>query len=365
LANARATVDRALRVFSLRAPDLLARGAPLVVGFSGGQDSTCLLHLLAGLDLDLLAVHVDHALRPESADEAQQVVALAQRIGVRAEVVRVDVPAYRARQSLEQAARAARYQALGAVVRKSSARALLVAHTADDQAETVLLNLVRGTGLRGLGGMRNDDVIDPLQLGPAVPGVSDVPATLRVARPLLRVGRASTLAYCAEVGLPYVTDPSNLSRAFTRNRVRLDLLPALERFNPAIREVLARTADLAGDDLAALDAIVAHLHASLARPAAPGALEYDLLAWRAQPRALQRRLLRRGLETLLGNLVDVPSAPVDDALDLLRSSQAGQTYHLPYGVELRMSGATFTINLHGRARPRATAKIRGSFAPRV
>jgi len=186
-----------------------------------------------------------------------------------------------------------------------------------------------------------------------------------VGRPLLRVARATTLAYCAESGLPCVTDPSNLSRAFTRNRVRLDLLPLLERFNPAIREVLARTADLAGDDLAALDAIVEQLHGSLARRPTPGALEYELLAWRAQPRALQRRLLRRGLETLLGNLVDVPAAPIDDALDVLRSSQAGQTYHLPYGVELSMSGETFTIHLHGRARPRSTAKIRGRAAPRV
>jgi hypothetical protein len=143
------------------------------------------------------------------------------------------------------------------------------------------------------------------------------------------------------------------------------LLPALERFNPAIRTILARTADLAAEDIAALDALVEALHAGLARSAAPGVLEYGLVAWRAQPRGMQRRLLRRGLESLLGGLVDVPAAPIDDALDLLGSGTPSQTYHLPYGVELCIESAIFLLRRHGRARQRNQGKTWGVERTRV
>jgi tRNA(Ile)-lysidine synthase len=200
--------------------------------------------------------------------------------------------------------------------------------------------------------MRLDETLDLGQLGPPLPGLSARPAALRLARPLLKVERSTTLAYCAAFALPLVEDASNQSRVFTRNRVRLDVLPTLERFNPAIRQVLARTADLVADDLAALDALVLDLHAALAHQPAPGVLRYDLLAWRVQPRGLQRRLLRRGLQCLLGTLHDVPASPIEDALDLLRSSQPGQAYHLPDGVELVCQSDAFELRRHGAARAR-------------
>jgi tRNA(Ile)-lysidine synthase len=153
--------------------------------------------------------------------------------------------------------------------------------------------------------------------------------------------------------LAIVEDASNQSRAYTRNRVRLDLLPSLERFNPAIREVLARTADLAAEDLSTLDAIVDALYVDIALPSsAADTVRLDLGGWRAQPRGLQRRLLRRALAGLLGELVDVRAAPIDDALALLRSGTVGQTYHLPYGVELCIGRGAFELRLHGRARAR-------------
>ena len=235
--GSRSAVADGLRHASARLPDLLAPGHRLVVGYSGGQDSTCLLHALAQRGLEVVAAHVDHGLRPESAAQAQQVAALAQQFGVRCEVRRIDLAAYQALTGwgIQQAARAARYQVLAAIAADVQAEALLVAHTADDQAETVLLNLLRGAGLKGLSGMRLDEQLDPRQLGPAL--VESAP--LRVARPLLRVSRATTLAYCQEVGLDHVEDPSNLSGAYTRNRVRLELLPLLERFNPGVRGIVA------------------------------------------------------------------------------------------------------------------------------
>jgi len=331
-------------------PELFAPGTRLVVGFSGGQDSTALLHVLAHSHkrLELTAVHVDHALRADSGDAAQRVAQAAQAIGVQCEVVRVDVAAYRASVqgwSVQQAARAARYQALGNAVERQHAKALVVGHTADDQAETLLLNLLRGTGLSGLAAMRMDQTLETRRLGRMPSELREVPATLRVVRPLLTVARATTLAYCANFGLQIVEDLSNQSRAYTRNRVRLDLLPALEQFNPAIRNVLARTADLAAEDVAALDTVVAEIHAHLSR----GPNAFDLQRWRAQPRALQRRMLRLGLEALVGGLVDVADAPIEDALDLLQSGQPTQTYHLPYGIELCIDADAFHLRQQGRA----------------
>jgi tRNA(Ile)-lysidine synthetase-like protein len=348
-----AIVRTALRHVAAQS-DLFAPGRGLVVGFSGGQDSACLLHALAEMSRNkrfrLWAAHVDHALRADSAADAARAVEMARSLGVDALVRRVDVAAYRAglhRWSVQQAGRAARYQALASMVSQVGGDALLVAHTADDQSETVLLNLLRGAGLAGLAAMRVDEAINPSDLGPPLEELAAwgaaLPARLRLVRPLLRVERSTTRAYCMDVGLPFAEDPSNQSRAFTRNRIRLELLPALEQFNPAVRTVLARTADLAADDLEALERLARSVHAKLARPEGE-ALRYDPAAWHAQPRAVQRRLLRLGIETLAGSLRDVPAAPIEDALDfLLHGGASGRVYNLPHGVEVCTSGGSFLL----------------------
>jgi tRNA(Ile)-lysidine synthase len=362
-----AAVHDALRHALARLPDLLGPGHRVVVGYSGGQDSTCLLHALTRLELDVRAVHVDHGLRPESADQAPRIAEIAQGFGVPCQVRRVDVPAYQAITGwgVQQAARTARYQALAASVAETQADVLLVAHTADDQAETLLLNLLRGTGVKGLGGMRLLDSLDVARLGPPALAGAQLAAPLSVARPLLRVERATTLAYCQDLRLPRVEDPSNLSRAYTRNRVRMDLLPLLERFNPAIRGVLARTADLAAEDDEALDSLARMVLADLARRVDADTLEVDLDRWAERPRGLRRRLLRLGLAELLGDMVDIPDAPIEDALDLLQSARGPRSYHLPGGVELAMASPRFVLRLHARAQAPKRAKSWGAEAPGV
>jgi tRNA(Ile)-lysidine synthase len=161
------------------------------------------------------------------------------------------------------------------------------------------------------------------------------------------VNRSTTLVYCSQFELPLVEDASNQTRAYTRNRVRLDLMPLLEQFNPAIRDVLARTADLAAEDTAALDALVAERHAALVHDG-----QISLADFRALPRALQRRVLRSALSALSNELVDVGNAPIEDALDLLKTSQPRQAYHLPYGVELCIGPESFWLRQGGGARQR-------------
>ncbi|HTD80408.1 MAG TPA: tRNA lysidine(34) synthetase TilS, partial [Chloroflexota bacterium] len=346
------------------------------------QDSSCLLHALSRsrTPLELVAAHVDHALRPDSAEVAARVKQAAAAMGFGCEVRRVDVAAYRRglpAWSVQQAARAARYQVLARVAQEHQAAAVLVAHTADDQAETVLLNLLRGSGLGGLAGMPLDEDLDPRRFGPPLAELGVLGRTedaetedgprkphVRLARPLLRVRRATTLAYCAEAGLTVIEDASNQSRDFTRNRVRLDLLPALERYNPGIPQVLARTADLAAEDLAALEALIDGVYTSVARTNATE-VEFELRLFQAQPRALQRRLLRRGLQTLLGDLVDVRAAPIEDALDLIRSARPANAYHLPHGVELCIGSETILLRLYGKARRPNRRNTRESEVPQL
>jgi tRNA(Ile)-lysidine synthase len=184
--------------------DLDGLAGPVVVACSGGPDSLALLILAAHADLDPVAVHIDHGLRPESAAEADVVRDAAAQLGVASHCRRIEVAPGG---NLEARARDARYAALEAARVELSATSVLIAHTADDQAETVLLNLLRGSGASGLAGM-------PARRGHLV-------------RPLLGARRADVHAVVAELGIVPVVDASNDDRGHRRNWVRLDALPAL------------------------------------------------------------------------------------------------------------------------------------------
>jgi tRNA(Ile)-lysidine synthase len=229
--------------------DFPPAGTEVTCAVSGGPDSLALLALAVRAGGVVAAVHVDHGLRPGSAAEADVVGAAAERFGAGFHAVRVDVPPG---PDLEARARAARYAVLPA--------GALTGHTADDQAETVLLNLLRGAALDGLAGM------DPGR------------------RPLRRLRRHETQALCAALALDPVADPTNADPAFRRNRVRHELLPLLDAI--AARDVvpvLARQADLARADTELLDELAAALDPTDARAVA------------VAPAALARRAVRAWL----------------------------------------------------------------------
>jgi tRNA(Ile)-lysidine synthase len=214
-----------------RAHALLAPGRGVLAGVSGGPDSTALAHFLAqlarrkGFALELL--HVHHGLRGRDADrDAESALALGRALGVPASVARADVRAAAARRGggLEDAGRAERYRLLAARARRARLESVAVGHHLDDQAETVLLHLLRGTSLRGLGGMA------PRR--PLAPGVALI-------RPLLALTRAEVLEYAAVHGLAFRQDRSNRDPRFARNWVRREVLPLLERRAPGVKERLA------------------------------------------------------------------------------------------------------------------------------
>jgi len=236
---------------------------PVVVGCSGGPDSLALLAFAVDAGLDPIAVHVDHGLRPESGDEAVFVAATAERLGARFHAERV---ALDPGPNLEARARDARYRALERARAAVGATSVLVGHTADDQAETVLLNILRGSASAGLGGMSGRRGC--------------------VSRPLLGLRRAETAAVCAALGVTPIADPMNDDRAFRRVRIRHEVLPALERAaGRDLVPVLVRQADVLRDESGFLD--------ELARAAWPGAAgEASAAGLASLPPVLARRAVR-------------------------------------------------------------------------
>jgi tRNA(Ile)-lysidine synthase len=217
----RATVRDYIRAHQIFRP------GPVVVAVSGGADSTALLLILAELADELgIVIHVahfDHRTRPkESAEDADFVAKLANRIGAPIRVGRAEKPT-----KTEDAARIARYDFLRRAAQEIGATAIATGHTRDDQAETVLLHLTRGSGLAGLAGMR------PLREG--------------IARPLLAIGRIETVAVCRAARIRPRTDPTNRTLKFARNRVRLEVLPKLAKINPRASEAIARFAEAAAE----------------------------------------------------------------------------------------------------------------------
>lgn len=217
--------------------------ARVVVAVSGGADSMAMLHLLTRLrtewNLDLVVAHLDHNIRPESADDAAFVGKMARRWKLSFETARLPQGALTQKGNMEATARRLRYQFLAQVAEKQQGDGFMVdvavAHTANDQAETVLMNLIRGSGVHGLAGMR---VVRPFFLqDEPVPGV-------RVVRPLLDVTRSEIMVYLSEHNVPWREDPSNQDRTLVRNRVRHDLLPRLKELNPSIIASLCRTASV-------------------------------------------------------------------------------------------------------------------------
>lgn len=259
------TIRRAVRGFC----------SDCVVGLSGGADSLALAAALAAENVAAEAIVVDHGLQPGSADVAAQARAKAQRLGVPARVIAVEVGSAG---GMEAAARDARYEALLAA---AQGRPVLVGHTLDDQAETVLLGLVRGSGAKSLAGMRP---------------WTDLPGGT-IGRPLLGVRRADTESACQELGLNVWHDPQNTDAAFTRVRMRHELLPLLEDIaGGGAVAALGRTAELLRADDDALEAAAAEVLAGGGAGASAGlAMGLAVADLAPLPEAVRTRVLRQWL----------------------------------------------------------------------
>lgn len=325
LAQMRSTID---------AHDLFVRGSTVVVAVSGGPDSLCLLHALlrlrSGYDLRLHVAHLDHGLRAEAAADAEFVARVAADWGLPCTLERADVQALAKEEhrSVEEAARVVRYRFLARVACRTHAEAVAVGHNADDQVETVLMRCLRGSGLAGLRGMSRRAP------WPVASGECPAPALVR---PLLDVPRSAVEVYCTENGLEPRYDRSNAELTYFRNRIRLDLVPYLETYNPQIRSILQHTADLVADDYALLRHNLEEIWPGLLLAEAPGSLILQLEAFRCLPKSLQRGALRKAAHLLHPDLRDFGWAHVERARMVALHGATGATATLPAGLHLAVS----------------------------
>ncbi|MDQ7030468.1 MAG: tRNA lysidine(34) synthetase TilS [Ardenticatenia bacterium] len=308
---------------------LFRPGEHVVVAVSGGPDSLALLHVLhalrSHLKIRLSVATLDHMLRPDSASEAAFVGRQAQALGLFCVQEQRDVLAYARehRLSVEEAAREVRYRFLAEVAAAVGATAVATGHTADDQAETVLMHFLRGAGLSGLKGMLPRAPADVTERTGAVPARPDV------VRPLLFTPRAEVLAYLEQRGLVPCLDPSNSDTTFFRNRLRHELLPLLEaHYQPNVRRLLVRTAETLAVDWDYLRSQVEQAWHTLAQPEDEHVC-FPRQAFLSQHQAVQRGLVRKAVRRLRPMLRDVGWEHVVEALRVARTGEAGTRATLP------------------------------------
>ncbi|MDO4540099.1 MAG: tRNA lysidine(34) synthetase TilS [Syntrophomonadaceae bacterium] len=262
----------------INANNMIQNGAAVIAGVSGGPDSMALLDVLCGLRGELgfsvIAAHLNHGLRPEADAEQELVRRRCEDYGVMLHCRRVEVRelAQRNGWSLEDAGRQARYGFFRELKAETGAAAIATAHHSGDRAESVLLHLLRGSGIRGLRGI--------------------LPVNGDLIRPLLIVSRADIMAYVEEKRLPYCIDDSNYDLAYTRNRIRHQLLPLLrEQYNPSVDDALNRLAEVAAEDEALLEALSRSALAGIVTAGGEGEMVLERNALYELPCALQRRVL--------------------------------------------------------------------------
>jgi tRNA(Ile)-lysidine synthase len=305
-------------------------GETIVVAVSGGADSTALLLALDELKthdklgVDICVAHLDHRLRSSSAKDAKWVANLATRLGYRSVIgrskVAEDVGA--TGENLEQAARKARYAFLERTAKKVSTNYVLTAHTMDDQAETVLMRLMRGSAGAGLGGM---ETVRPLAKN----------SSIKLVRPLLWARRADTEDYCRLRKSEFLTDEMNDDDSFSRVKVRKHLLPLMESFNNRIVEAISRTAAQLREDGTVLfnDSGTLLKRASIEGETETPALDVKVLS--AAPPALRRRALRQWISEARGSARRLEMVHLSSVEKLLEGNVGGRVVELPSGGRVR------------------------------
>ena len=291
----------------------------IIAAVSGGADSVALLDAMArfqrseGRPGSIIVAHLNHQLRGEESDEDEAFVRdLASRLNLSVFTERIAV-AERAReekQNLEAVARRLRYEFLLRVAEAGGAKIVFTAHTLDDQAETILMRLIRGSGAEGLRGVHQ------------VVALSD---DVKLIRPMLGIKRAEVIAHCERYDLAFRSDTSNFLADFTRNRVRLELLPMLETFNPRVKESLARASESGAMDEDYLRGAASEY---LARSRGESGLNVRVL--REAPDAIRRRVLRLWLRDERGDLRRVSASHIE-AVERLIYGPSGRRVELPEG----------------------------------
>ena len=312
---------------------LLEPQQTVLAAVSGGADSLCLLLILKELGFSVSAAHFDHGLRPESARDAETVAGIARKLGVDFHVERGEVRrwAKQKRMTLEEAARDLRYDFLARTAADSGATAVAVGHTADDQAETVLMHLMRGSGLQGLRGIRPESFS----------------RGVRLVRPLLRLTHKQTVEYCRQAGWQPLEDPTNQDLSFARNRVRRELIPQLRTYNPQIVPVLCRLSEIASAQIGLLDQAADEFWKCNLPTKEPGAVRIPRKSFNQSPLAVRQEVVRRAVQEITGTLRDLAYRHVDQAIDFSIRPSSSRGINLAFGIDLSIENEFLVFRKHG------------------
>lgn len=305
----------------------LTRAEPLLAGVSGGPDSLCLLHVLHSLGYPVVVAHMDHQLRGESAREAEKARQMTASLGMKFVLHSLDTTAFSRMHglSLEEGARQARYQFLFREARESGAQAVLVGHTADDQVETVLMHLLRGAGLPGLAGMSIYSL--PNAWSQTVPLV----------RPLLGMWREDIWVYLYEHELSPSLDASNQDVRFYRNRLRHELIPYLETYNPHLKQIVWQTAEILGREDEIVRERLANEWEAVVLEQLPSAITFDAQILEKLPLALQRRIFMKAVKQLRPEARDLDFQAIERAVAVANPRNPLHRCDFTAGLQLRRS----------------------------
>ncbi len=306
---------------------MLSLGDRVVVGVSGGPDSVALLHILKELApqlrISLSLAHLNHRFRGKDSDkDAEYVQELALKLGLPIIVESRDVPAFIKEESLspEDGARRARYDFFNKVVTRLKANKVALGHNADDQAETVLMRLLRGSGREGLGGIPpvRDLEVQSLPKGSLRDKSKVQSQKIQIIRPLIETTREEIEKYLKENKIKARLDASNIKPIYLRNRIRLKLLPLLAKYNPNIKSVLVRTAQVLEEEDRYLERIVSKNLKRIVKKGREG-ITLDIIKFSFLSLSIQRRILRKTLGAIKGNKLDIQLSHIDDVIDLLKA----------------------------------------------
>lgn len=315
----------------VRRKKLVRSGDRVLVAVSGGADSVCLLWLLQEMrerdllpGLEIHVAHVNYGLRGEESEKDETFVReLGATLGVPVSCERLHM-VHQPGQTLQEAAREARYDYFARLRRELGLTSVATGHTADDQAETLLLWLLRGAGTGGLAG---------------------IPITRRggIIRPLLGVTREQVVSYLSSRGATYRSDSTNATLVYRRNRIRHEVLPLLRAFNPRIVEGLAREAEILAADASILEEVERERWQVIVKEVSSGRVVIDNDRLATQPMGLQRRLLRRALALVRGKSAGLTFRHVDDIVDRVVGGAHGAGLNLPGGVRVERDGDLLTV----------------------
>ena len=319
---------------------LFSRGETIVVAVSGGPDSLALLDILNQLAPSyrwkLHVAHLHHGIRGEEADaDADFVRNIAERLSLPFHIRKVDVPrlASESHTSIEEAARQARYRFLAEVALETGASRIALGHHMDDQVETVLMHFLRGSGLAGLRGMLPISPMEEMRLD-SIPGEPPETHGLFLVRPMLSIPHQEIVDFCRGRNLQPRFDRSNLDTTYYRNRLRHELIPTLETYNPKIKEIIFRSSQIFADDYDLLHRETLRAWEDVTLAENEILIFIDLRRWQGLHPSLQRGVLREAIHRLRRSLRNINWAHVETARKVALKGETGSGAPLPDGLKL-------------------------------